>query len=267
LNQFNYFDFLSNGIIFVNPKEKSLSMKSFFVFAIALLTYTVSNAQFKIPNTSKLKDKVNLPAATSALSEEEIGKGLKEALTKGIEKGVNQVSQPDGFFKDLAIKILMPEDAKKVEQRLRKMGQGKKVDEAIESFNRAAEDASSLAKDIFIQAIKEMTITDAKNILTGEDDAATNYLESKSRQELYEKFAPIVKNSLDKVGATKHWATIMNTYNKLPMVEKINPDLQEYVTNKAIDGLFVQIEKEEKEIRENPAARTTDLLKKVFSEQ
>lgn len=201
---------------------------------------------------------------TVALSEEEVGKGLKEALTKGIENGVERVSKPDGYLKDLAIKILVPEEAKMVEEKLRAVGQGQLVDNVIESMNRAAEDAANGAKDIFVTAIKAMTIQDAMSILRGNEDAATQYLSRSTRTALVDKFRPVIKNSLDKVGATRHWATMFTAYNKIPLVKKVDPDLEEFVTNKAVDGLFVQIAKEEKEIRQNPAARVTDLLQKVF---
>lgn len=209
-------------------------------------------------------DKIESKNSSSALSQEEVGAGLKEALTKGVEKGVGQLSKPDGFYKDLAIKIPLPEEANKVEYKLRSIGQGKKVDETIESINRAAEDATSAAKDIFVEAIKSMTIDDAMSILKGNDNSATIFLDNSTRTNLIIKFEPIIKASLDKVGATKNWNTIFSNYNKLPMVKKINPNLVEYATGKAIDGLFIQIAKEELEIRDNPAARVSDLLKKVF---
>ncbi len=215
----------------------------------------------------KLKNKVNESLKTenaSSLSEGEVVSGLKEALNKGVEKGVSQLSKPDGYFKDPTIKIPLPQEAKDVESKLRQMGQGEKVDEAIESINRAAEDAAMAAKDIFIDAIKNMSVTDAMGLLKGNDDAATRFLESSTRAVLVEKFRPIIKVSLEKVGATKHWNSVFTTYNKIPLVKKVNPDLEEYATNKAIDGLFVQIAKEELEIRKNPGARVTDLLKKVF---
>lgn len=212
--------------------------------------------------TKEVKEK-GLPS-TDQLSEEEVGAGLKEALNSGVQKGVAQLNKRDGYFKDPQIKIPMPAEAKEVEEKLRKLGQGEKVDEAIESMNRAAEDAAEGAKDIFVAAIKNMTIADAMNILKGEDDAATKYLSKATRAELMKKFRPIIKVSLDKVGATKHWNTVFSTYNKIPFVEKVNPDLEEYVTNKALDGLFIQVAKEELNIRQNPGARVTDLLKKVF---
>ena len=158
----------------------------------------------------------------------------------------------------------MPEEALQVESKLRKLGQGSKVDAMIESMNRAAEDAASSSKELFVSAIKNLNVNDAMSILKGEDNAATVYLSSETRIQLIVKFKPIIKTSLDKVGATKHWTTVFNTYNKIPMVQKVNPDLVGYATDKAIDGLFIQIAKEELEIRKNPAARVTDLLKKVF---
>lgn len=238
------------------------------IFTTLSLTIFIgaANAQAWNKLKEKAQEKIAVPS-TKALSEEEVAKGLKEALNKGIEKGVEKVSKPDGFFKDPEIKIPFPEDAKVVETKLRKVGQGKKCDEVILTLNRAAEDASKSAKEIFIVAIKNMTISDAFNILKGEDNAATEYLKKSTSAKLKEKFKPIIQASLDKVGATKHWETVMTTYNKIPMVKKVNPDLAEYVTDKAITGLFLQIEKEEKEIRKNPMARTSDILKKVFKEQ
>lgn len=212
----------------------------------------------------KVSETVKSETTSSSLTEGEVSNGLKEALTKGIEKGVSQLSKPDGYFKDPQIKIPLPEEAKNVESKLRQLGQGEQVDQAIESINRAAEDAASEAKDLFVEAIKNMTVTDAMGLLKGNDDAATRFLEKSTRDALVTKFKPIIKVSLEKVGATKHWNTIFTTYNKIPLVTKVNPDLEDYATNKAIDGLFIQVAKEELEIRKNPGARVTDLLKKVF---
>jgi hypothetical protein len=223
-----------------------------------------TNAQDLKKLGGKLSEKTGISTQTSALTEGEVASGLKEALSNGVSKGVAQLSKADGFFKDPEIKIPLPEEAKKVEDKLRAIGQGDKVDATIESINRAAEDAASGAKDIFTLAIKEMSVSDAMSILKGDKDAATKYLSSSTRKALFEKFKPVVSASLEKVGATKHWNTLFTTYNKIPMVSKINPDLEEYATNKAIDGLFIQIAKEELAIRENPAARVSDLLKKVF---
>ena len=203
-----------------------------------------------------------LPSA--GLSEEEVGKGLKEALNQGIEKGVEQLNKKDGYFKDAEIKIPMPEEAKKVEKKLRDLGQDKQVDDAIESMNRAAEDAAFAAKEIFVIAIKDMTLTDAMGILKGEDNAATKYLNKATYAALTAKFQPIIKVSLDKVGATQYWNTVFTNYNKIPFITKVNPDLVAYVTEKALNGLFIQVAKEELLIRKDPLARGTDLLKKVF---
>ena len=232
--------------------------------SIVLLSVSTATAQFDKLKKTVHKKIESVKPSSAGLSEEEVGAGLKEALNKGIEKGVDQLSKPDGFFKDLAIKIPLPEEANKVETKLRSIGQGKKVDETIESINRAAEDATTASKDIFVEAIKGMSITDAMSILRGDENAATKFLDKSTRANLTSKFEPIVKISLDKVGATKNWNTIFSTYNKLPFVEKVNPDLVEYATGKAIDGLFIQIAKEELKIRQDPAARVTDLLKKVF---
>ena len=238
-------------------------MKGIYILILSLLITTNLSAQFW-KDLKKAAEEVIEETNDPELTEEEVGRALKEALTIGIEKGVDRVSKADGYFKDPEIKIIMPDEAKAVEEKLRMLGQGKLVDDAIESMNRAAEDAATAAKDIFIVAIKELTLQDVMNILNGEDNAATRYLEDHTRNELVEKFKPIIKASLEKVGATKHWSSVFTNYNKLPFVKKINPDLNDYVTNKAIDGLFVQIEKEENEIRKNPAARVTEILKKVF---
>ena len=232
-------------------------------YGIVLLSVSVCNGQI----LNKIKSNVEKAIESteeSGLTEGEVAAGLKEAITRGVTVGVEKLSKADGYFKDPEIKIPLPQEAKDVEKSLRQMGQGKKVDEAIESLNRAAEDAAHTAKDIFVTAIKNMTLNDAMGILNGQDDAATQYLNKSTRSALVAKFEPIVQVSLDKVGATKHWNTIFTTYNKIPLVKKVNPNLSEYATNKAIDGLFVQIAKQELEIRKNPAARVTDLLKKVF---
>ena len=200
----------------------------------------------------------------AGFSQEEAAKAIKESLIKGTSSGTETVSKTDGYFKSTEIKIPFPEDAKKVEQKLRTIGAGKKVDEVILSINRAAEMAAIEAKPIFITAIKQLTVRDAINIVKGEDDAATKYLNRTTNAILYEKFKPIIVTALKKTNATKHWETVITTYNRIPMIKKVNPDLEDYVTKKAIYGLFIMIAKEEKRIRENPAARTTDLLKKVF---
>ena len=200
----------------------------------------------------------------SGYSEEEAGQGIKEALIKGITKGVAEVSQVDGYFKNPTIKIPFPPDVKKVETQLRQMGLGGEVDKVILTLNRAAEDAAKEAKAIFISAIKSLTVKDAINIVTGEQDAATKYLQRTTSGQLTLKFEPIIDASLDKVSATKYWEDVIGTYNKIPLVKDVNPDLTEYVTQKALEGLFYMISKEEKAIRKDPLARTSEILRKVF---
>ncbi|MBU8891766.1 MAG: DUF4197 domain-containing protein [Bacteroidales bacterium] len=242
--------------------------KIIIITSLVLFSISAVNAQLwkKVQETvEETVEEVVDGNVITELTEEEVAEALREALTIGIEKGVTRLSKPDGYFKDPVIKIPMPKEAKQVEDKLRMLGQDKAVDDAIESMNRAAEDAASGAKDLFVNAIKEMTLQDVMNILNGNDDAATRFLEDHTRLQLVEKFKPLIKISLEKVNATKYWNAVFTTYNKLPFVSKVNPDLDDYVTNKAIDGLFIQIAKEEKEIRLNPAARITDLLKKVFA--
>lgn len=198
------------------------------------------------------------------ITEQDASAGLKDALLQGIAESAVNLSVENGYFKNTFIKIPFPEDAVKVANTLRDIGLGQEVDKVILSLNRAAENAALEAKPIFINAIKQMTLNDAMDILFGTDDAATNYLKKTCSPQLIQKFSPIINTSLTKVNATKYWADVMNTYNKIPLVKKINPDLTAYVTQKALDGLFFSVAKEERKIRENPAARTTFLLQKVF---
>jgi len=204
---------------------------------------------------------------SDVLSNKQIGDGLKEALVQGITKGAGQVSKTDGYFKNPTIKIPWPKDVQKVEKTLRDIGLGGQVDKVVLNLNRAAEDAAMKAKPIFIGAIKQLTFQDVMSILKGDDNAATNFLRRTTSNELRGEFSPVIQKSLDKMDATKHWGTAINSYNKIPMVKDVNPDLNGYVTEKAMEGLFFMIEKEEKKIRKDPVARTTDLLKKVFKLQ
>ena len=200
----------------------------------------------------------------SGYSDQEAGDGIKEALINGITKGVAEVSQLDGYFGNPKIKIPIPPEAQKVETQLRNMGLGSEIDKAILSINRAAEDAAIEAKPIFVAAIRSLTFEDAINIVTGEQDAATKYLERTTTNPLTEKFEPIIEASLEKVNATKYWEDVISTYNKIPLVQDLNPDLTSYVTQKALEGLFHMIAKEELAIRQDPVARTSAILKKVF---
>ncbi len=198
---------------------------------------------------------------------EEVVSGLKEALQKGITNGANKASAVDGYFKNPQLKIPFPPDVKKVETKLRQLGLNDQVDRFIETLNRGAEEAAKEAAPIFISAIKSMTISDAWNILKGDKDAATQYLQKTTTSQLEAKFKPVIQKALDKVSATKYYGDLVNTYNKIPLVEKVNPDLNDYATGKAIEGLFKLVAQEEANIRANPGARTTELLKKVFKEQ
>jgi len=229
------------------------------VFIIYIISSCASEAQI----WKEAKKQLGL-SDNSSLTEKEAGQGIKEALIKGITKGVEDVSQLDGYFKNPEIKILFPPEARSVESKLRSIGLDKEVDKVILTINRAAEDAAVEAKDIFIEAIKGLSFQDAVGIVTGEKDAATQYLKSSTSQQLTRKFEPIIESSLEKVDATKYWTDIINTHNMIPFVKKINPDLEAYVTEKAISGLFIMIAQEELAIRDNPGERTTEILKKVF---
>ncbi|WP_288984119.1 DUF4197 domain-containing protein [uncultured Flavobacterium sp.] len=208
-----------------------------------------------------------LPQGTSVLSQGEIGNGLKEALNNGISKQVSKLTATDGFFKNEAVKILLPDELKAVDKKLRQIGMGKLADEGLKVINRAAEDAVKEATPIFVDAVKQMTFTDAKNILMGNESSATTYLQNTTSTALYAKFNPVIKNSFTKVGADKVWKEIITKYNSIPLVKKVNPDLTDYTTNKAMEGVFKMIAVEEKEIRTNLASRSSDLLKKVFALQ
>lgn len=197
-------------------------------------------------------------------TEQDAAGAIREALVKGTNKGVDIVSVVDGYLGNPQIKIPFPPEAAQIESTLRSAGFGNLVDQAVTSINRAAELAAAEAKPIFVSAITGMTITDAINIVKGPDNAATEYLKRTTTLSLTGSFQPVISAALDKVNATRYWDDLINTYNKIPLVKKMDPDLSRYVTTKAIEGLFVMIAREELEIRKDPVARTTDLLKKVF---
>lgn len=204
---------------------------------------------------------------TGIISNADIAAGLKEALDKGIDKQVTKLTATDGFYKNEMVKILLPEELQKVDKGLRQVGLGSLADEGLKMMNRAAEDAVKEATPIFVTAIKDMTFNDARNILMGNDRSATTYLQNSTSTQLYAKFNPVIKSSFSKVGADKVWTNIITKYNALPLTENVNPDLTDYVTNKALDGVFTMIAVEEKEIRNNINERTSVLLKKVFALQ
>ncbi len=206
-----------------------------------------------------------LPAGGTGVTEAEAGEGIKEALGQGLVKAVLQLNRTDGFFKDAFYKILMPPDAKKIENTLRDLGMGKMVDKAILQINRAAEDAAGFAKPIFVDAIKSMTLSDAIGLVRNGDTSATHFFRVKTTDKLIAAFLPVIKNSLDKQDASRYYSDVINTYNNFPTTfKKLNPDLPGFVTGKATDALFDLVAKEELNIRQNIAARTTELLRKVF---
>lgn len=244
-------------------------IKSAIASVILLASSAGAHAQFKdyIDNADRTIKGIKSKKGKGSLSQSEVTDGLREALNIGAKNATAGVSKVNGFFGNALIKVLMPPEAKKVENTLRSIGLGDQVDDAILSMNRAAEDASMKALPIFIDAIKNMSIQDGMAILNGGANAATNYLKSKTSAALTAAFKPVIQESLDRVNATKYWALVFNTYNDLPTTfNKINPDLPGYVTQKALDGVFYYIADEEAKIRMNPAARVTDLLKKVFGQ-
>ena len=230
---------------------------------LLLFAPLAGQAQFK-----DLVEKANQTiSGISANGSTDISAGLKEALNKGIDRQVTKLTAVDGFYKNKAVKIVMPSELKKVDSSLRKLGMGHLADEGIKSLNRAAEDAVKEATPIFVDAVRKMSFNDAKKILLGADNAATSYLESATSSPLYAKFLPVVKESIGKVGADKAWSAIITKYNGLPFVSKVNPDIDDYVTRKAMEGVFRMIAVEEKNIRTDLSARTSPLLKKVFAMQ
>lgn len=238
-------------------------MKKIFVLYVFILgSCTSSQINQTLGDVNK-----TLGGGSTPLTTAEVAQGLKEALIKGISTGSDLASQLDGYFKNPEIKIPFPPEVKKVEDRLRQLGLGNEVDRFVMTLNRGAEDAAKEAKPIFIEAIRSMTIQDAWAILKGEQDAATQYLKRTTSGLLKEKFKPVIQNSLNEVNATRYYGDIVSRYNQIPFVTKVNPDLDDYATDKAIEGLFTMIAKEEKNIRANPVARTTEILKKVFGAQ
>ncbi len=237
-------------------------MKKLFIILLCLPLFTHAQSW---KDLKKAAEKVNKELINkNPFSKKEAAKALKEILNRGTKKGVSILSVKDGYFTNPKVKIPFPKNATKVADKLKKLGLQKQVDEVVLSINRAAEDAAISAKPIFVNAIKKMSIKDAIGIVKGEKTAGTDYLNRNTNSAVVNAFKPIIKSSLDKVNATKHWLSIMTTYNKIPFVEKVNPELETYVTQKAINGLFFMLAQQEIAIRENPKERTSALLKKVF---
>lgn len=230
------------------------------LFAFVLITNLMSCAE--------LQQVVNqMPQSAPSISNADIAGGLRQALDFGIEKQVSKLTKTDGFYKNDLVKILLPEELQKVDKTLRDIGLGDLADEGLKVLNRAAEDAVKEATPIFVDAVKDITFTDAKNILLGNNNAATQYLTNKTQDALYDKFNPVIKNSFNKVGADKIWTSLITKYNNIPFTSNVNPDLTDYVTKEALKGVYTMIAEEEKDIRTNFNSRTTDLLKKVFALQ
>ncbi|MEI9921197.1 MAG: DUF4197 domain-containing protein [Bacteroidota bacterium] len=239
-------------------------MKRASVFAVFLLALLIGCTSAQI---GQVISDFGKETGDSTPTSSEVAEGLKEALLKGAAIGADKLSAVDGYLGNPEIKIPFPPDVKKVEDRLRQLGMGNEVDKFVATLNHGAEDAAKEAKPIFIGAIQQMTIEDAWTILKGQQDAATQYLKRTTSTQLKMKFKPVIQNSLNKVNATKYYGDLVNTYNKIPLVDKVNPNLDDYATDLAIQGLFTMIAKEEQNIRQNPVARTTDVLKRVFAYQ
>lgn len=203
----------------------------------------------------------------TGVSNTEIASGLRQALDMGIEKQVTKLTEENGFYSNELVRITLPPELQKVDKTLRDVGLDALADEGLKVLNRAAEEAVKEATPIFVNAVQEITFNDARNILLGQENAATLYLTGKTKEPLYSKFNPVVTNSLEKVGATQVWSNIISRYNSLPLTSNVNPDLADYVTNQALEGVYTMIAIEEKEIREKVSARTTNLLQRVFALQ
>ncbi|MHA7058277.1 DUF4197 domain-containing protein [Aquimarina sp. M1] len=225
---------------------------------------------FQLSSCAELQQVIeSLPQEGGAigLSNVDIANGLRQALDKGIDKQVTKLTQKDGFFRNELVKIVLPDELQKVDKALRDIGLDNLADEGLKVLNRAAEDAVKEATPIFVNAVKQITFNDAKQILLGSSDSATKYLEGTTKNTLYGKFNPVIKNSLSKVGADRVWSNIINKYNAIPFTSNVNPDLTDYVTSEALDGVYTMIAVEEEEIRTKLSSRTTDLLRKVFALQ
>lgn len=229
---------------------------------VVLLTF------FTVYSCAELQGVVDsLPQGGGVLSNTDIASGLRQALDMGIEKQVTKLTKTDGFYRNELVKILLPAELQKVDKGLRDIGLGNLADEGLKVLNRAAEDAVKEATPIFVGAVKEITFADARNILLGTDDAATQYLTSKTQTSLYDKFHPVINTSFAKVGADQIWQNLINRYNAIPFTNKVNPDLTDYVTEQALKGVYTMIAVEEREIRNKVGARSTDLLRRVFALQ
>ena len=231
---------------------------------LAVLLLALSVAQPAWAQFDKVLKGLGGLTGGDGLNDAKIGSGLQEALKVGTENAVGQTGTLDGFLLNNAIKILMPKSLQRIEQPLRLVGYGPKIDEFVVGMNRAAEKSVPFAKDIFWDAIGQMSFDDAKQILNGSDTAATDYFKSKTSKKLQAAFRPSVENVMNDVGVNRQYNDLIGRYKSLPFAQSITFDVNQYVTEKATDGLFYVVAQEEKKIRTNPAARVTDLLKEVF---
>ncbi|MFV8352172.1 DUF4197 domain-containing protein [Flavobacterium sp. XS2P14] len=220
-----------------------------------------------LSSCAEMQQVMNQFPQTQGIGGLDIAGGLKEALNNGISKQVSKLTATDGFFRNEAVKILLPEELRKVDAGLRRIGLSSLADEGLKVLNRAAEDAVKEATPIFVDAVRNMTFNDARTILMGNQSSATTYLQNSTTTALYGKFNPVIKNSFTKVGADKVWSNIITKYNSIPLVNKVNPDLTDYVTKQALNGVFKMVAVEEKNIRTNLSARTSVLLQRVFAMQ
>jgi hypothetical protein len=230
-----------------------------------IVTFTII---FQLLSCGELQQVIDsLPQEQSGIGNAQIAEGLRQALDKGIDKQVSKLTQEDGFFKNKIVKIGLPAELQKVDKTLRDIGLGSLADEGLKVLNRAAEDAVGEATPIFVNAVKNITFDDAKNILLGSDSAATLYLTAQTEADLYTKFSPVIKSSFEKVGADRVWGNLITKYNSIPLTNNVNPNLTDYVTQEALKGVYTMIAVEEKEIRTKVSSRSTDLLRKVFGLQ
>ncbi len=242
-------------------------MKKILTLLICVMTINMVSAQLN----DRLKNAARKAESTlkggGGLSQAEIGDGLKEALDEGVRKAVDKLSAENGYLNSI-YKIPIPAEAEKVFKKVKSVpGFGDAEEKMVALLNRAAENAATKAKPIFVGAIKQLTFKDAFDILMGEDDAATQYLHRTTSKPLFSEFLPVIQKSLDEVNARDYWKKVVTAHNKLPLVKKVDPELDRYVTTKALDGMFGMVEQKEKDIRTNQSSRTTDVLKKVFAQQ
>lgn len=228
------------------------------------LCFTIASCD----SVNKLQSSIPGISTSGAITQNDAQAGIQQTLLNGILAGVTNLNKTNGFFGDQAYKIFLPQDAQNVVSTLKSIGLGSVVDKAVLQINRSAEDAVGFAKPIFVNAVKQMTITDALKLVKGGNNSITDYFKDKTTNQLITAFKPSISTSLQKTDATKYYNQIANTYNQIPLIKnKINPDLTDYVAQKTVEALFNQIGKEELNIRQNPVARTTDILKKVFGQK